>query len=488
MRRSLVILGSLTLFFATFMNLFSFCEEEVELSISDCLSMALAGNLDIKIAKIDPLLKEGDIEIARSIYDAIIDGKLAYQDDQRTSANTIVGTKSIDVDYELGITTELPLTGTTIEIDYSNYRDWTDSAFATNNPLHTGELSLTLTQPVLNNFFGYVDKGSVKLSKIEAELAGLDTLDRIENTIADTEKAYWRLVAARKKLALRGELLEQAKVLYEIFEKHLKTGVAESTELYEVEANMRIRKTEFMTALNEHKTAGNNLKLYINETGEYTISPVDGFRLIGQKADLGGSLKDALSANREFKMKKRSLEGKKLTLKMKENSMWPEVDLVGTLAVNGVDRKFEKANKRLFTNKHGTYYGGIEFSVPLENRLARGELDKAQLEKEKAILELVKTEKELITDIDEKVRAVNLGLENSTRWARIRQIQYKKFKDEEKKLKYGRSNSKRIVDYQNDLNSAAIREYDAILDYYDALIDLENAKDMLLSRTGVIEK
>ena len=253
MRRSLVILGSLTLFFATFMNLFSFCEEEVELSISDCLSMALAGNLDIKIAKIDPLLKEGDIEIARSIYDAIIDGKLAYQDDQRTSANTIVGTKSIDVDYELGITTELPLTGTTIEIDYSNYRDWTDSAFATNNPLHTGELSLTLTQPVLNNFFGYVDKGSVKLSKIEAELAGLDTLDRIENTIADTEKAYWRLVAARKKLALRGELLEQAKVLYEIFEKHLKTGVAESTELYEVEANMRIRKTEFMTALNEHK-------------------------------------------------------------------------------------------------------------------------------------------------------------------------------------------------------------------------------------------
>ena len=58
--------------------------------------------------------------------------------------------------------------------------------------------------------------------------------------------------------------------------------------------------------------------------------------------------------------------------------------------------------------------------------------------------------------------------------------------EEEKKLKYGRSNSKTLIDYQNDFFLAAINEYKAILEYYRALIDLENVKDTLLAKVGVL--
>jgi outer membrane protein TolC len=466
-------------------NVNSFGEEIVELSLSDCLARGLANNLDIKIAKIEPRIKGEDVRLARAVFDTTIEGSASYEDDQRARSSTIFGTQSIETDYELGISTKMS-TGTELDIDYSDTREWTDSAFAVNNPLHTAELSFTLTQPVLKNFFGYVDRAGVKISKLEAEAADIEALDRIEDTVADIEKAYWKLVFEYQNAALKKELFEQAEKLYAIFEGHLKTGLTESTEVYGAEANMRIKKAELTIAENGLKSAGNNLKLLLNEGGDFLIAPKDRLKALGGKIDRAESLNEALRASRVYKTKKKNLEAKKVKVKMKENSLWPEVDLVGTFAVNGVDKKFSRANRRLTIDKHPMYYGGIEVKVPLENRTSRGEYEKASLEKEKAILELLKAEKDLITEVDEEVRDVNLSLENAKRWTEIRKIQYKKFKDEEKKIKYGRSSAKAIIDYQNDLMLAILSEYNAVLDYYLALIELENAKDSLLSKVGVL--
>lgn len=460
--------------------------KKLQLSLSDCLDIGLANNLDIKIAKIESEMKKGDVLIAKSVFDAVLEGKVTYEKDERDSGSTIAGTKSITNEYEAGITKTLP-TGTEVSVDYSNTRVWTDSIFAANNPLHTGEISVSATQPVLKNFFGFIDRSDVKLSKIEVEKAGLEALDRIENKIADIENAYWDLVFAYEDLALKEELLGQAEKLFDIFQKHLVTGLAETTETYETEANVRIRKTELAIARNNLVTASNNLLLLLNKEGDSLVLPTQKLLLLDLKADLARSLNEAFAGSRAYRVKKKNLEAKKIKVKMKANSLWPEIDLVGTYAVNGVDRKFEFATGKLTTDKYPYYYAGVEVSVPLENNYARGEYKKAALEKQKAILELVQVEKDLINAVDEQVREVNLALENATRWEKIKKIQYLKFQEEEKKIKYGRSNSKMIIDYQNDLTLAVISEHKAVLDYYSALINLENAKDMLLEKVGLVD-
>ena len=473
------------LFTFVFPKIDSFADDEVRRSLSDCLNIGLANNLDIKIAKIEAMIEGEGILISEAIFDALITGKATYTDDQRASASTITGTKSLTTDYELSATKTLP-TGTELTIDYSNIREWTDSLLVTNNPYHTAELAFSFKQPVLKNFLGYVDRRSVKLARIDAEIADLSALDRIENAVADIEKAYWRLVFSCQNAALREELLSQAEELFNIFEGHLEMGIAETTEIYETEANMRIRKTELEIARNDLKTASNNLKLLLNEDGDFLILPTDRLTLLEKKVDMVESLNEAFAGNREYRAKKKALTGKKIKLKMKANSLWPEVDLVGTFALNGVNRKFENANRLITTDKNPYYYAGVEFTVPIENSQARGEYNKASFEKEKAIIEILQVEKEIITTIDEEVRDVNLTLETAKRWTKIKEIQYAKFTDEEKKLKYGRSTSKILIDYQNDFIFAAIHEYTAVLHYYTAIIDLENEKDTLLEKVGVL--
>ena len=461
--------------------------ETQELSLSDCLNIGLVNNLDVKIAKVEAMIKGQDVLLSESIFDTLLAGKVSYADDQRQTSSSLYGTQTVTNEYELGLGKKLP-TGTELAVDYSDTRLSTDRRFMELNPFHESGLSFSFKQPVLKNFFGCIDRGTVRISKIDVDIADIKAKDRIENAIADIEKAYWRLVFEYQSVALNEELLGQAEKLYRVFEKNFKTGLVESTELYETEANMRIRRTDLAITKNDLITASNNLKLLLNEEGNFLIVPQDRLDTLAGKADLIESLKQALTANRSYRMKKKELEAKNVKLKMKKNSLWPEVDVLGTLAMNGVDAKFSKASKRLTTDKFPMYYGGIEVSFPLENSLARSEYKKASLEKEKSILEIIQVEKDISTDVDEKVRAVNLSYENAKRWAKIRDIQYTKFYEEGKKLKYGRSNTKRVVDYQNDFTRAALRSYYAVLWYYYSLIDLENTKDTLLEKTGVIDR
>jgi outer membrane protein len=462
-----------------------FAAETKRLSLGDCISIGISNNLDIKIARIEAQSSGQDVLITESLFDTLATASASYTDDRRAVSSVFLGSDSITTDYALSFAKTLP-TGTEIGVDWSNTRSWTNQpSYVTSNPFHDAEISFSLTQPVVKNIFGYVDQKRVRIAQITARIEDIRAFDRIENAIADIEKAYWRLAFEQMNVALKEQLLEQAQKLHELFEEHLRTGIAEQTELLETEANVRIRKTELEIAKNSLITAGNLLKLLLNETGDYLVESVDALEILDEKADRTGSLKEGFSGSRLYQMKKKELASKKIAVKMKKNSLWPEIDLVGTLTVNGIDRKFAKANRRLTTTKFPQYYAGIEFSMPLERSESRGEYNQALFEKKKAILELLQIEKGLATDIDSGVRAVNLGLENAHRRKKIREIQYAKFKEEEKKLGYGRSSGKTVIDYQRDYTLAAISEYQGLLDYYYALIDLENTKDTLLEKIGM---
>ncbi|MFH1594203.1 MAG: TolC family protein [Candidatus Omnitrophota bacterium] len=462
----------------------SYSDEELRLSLDDCLNLGLSNNLDIKIAKIDSEIKGQDRLISTSIFDTMLTGSASYEDDRRAVATSIIGQKSLTNNYAMGVSKKLP-TGTELEIDWSSERVWTDSIFALNNPLHTAELSFSLRQPVLYNFFGYIDRSDIKLTEIEIVNADLGTLDRIEDVIADIEKAYWRLILAYKDFAFRQQIMDKAEELYRANEEHLKVGLVETTALYAAESNMRIRKTEVALAENRLKTASNKLKLLINEGGDFLITPENDLMPPTEGADMVKSLNGAFLVRRDYKAMKNDLRAKNIKLKMKKNSMWPEIDLVGSYTVNGVHRKFPTANKKLSTDKFPKLYGGIEVKMPIENRSAHGQLNTALLEKTRAILKMQQLEKEIINEIDDNVRAVNVYLENAKRRSKIRQIEALKLRDEEKSFKRGRSSTKTMIDYQNDLFLAQINEYFALVEYYSSMIDLENSKDMLLERVGV---
>ncbi len=299
------------------------------------------------------------------------------------------------------------------------------------------------------------------------------------------EKKYWYLVFAKENLKIKRDLLKKAEEMLSINESHLESGFIEKRDILASQANVKQRYIDCLIAENDLGDAINSLKLLMNKEFDNPVLPFDNFEIALKKPDPIQNLETAMNNRKDFLAKKKELQMSQLKLVMKKNASLPELDLFATYTANGVDRKVEKAHGTLTTMKFPKYYVGAELKYPFENSKAKSEYKKAAFEKMKAINELKQLEKTILNEIDEKVRDVLLDIQRIGTTSKIKELQALKLKEEETQYRIGRSSSKIMIDFQNDLLNAELQEKQAFLDYSYSLIDLEVSKDTLLDNMGV---
>jgi outer membrane protein TolC len=118
--------------------------------------------------------------------------------------------------------------------------------------------------------------------------------------------------------------------------------------------------------------------------------------------------------------------------------------------------------------------------MPLENRQAKGEFESAKLEKAKYILLLKKAERQILTQINNRVMQVNTAIERAATNKEVVKLQGKKLKAEERSFQFGRSSSDLLIRYQEDLLEARLALAASLYEYKLALIDLKLTQNALL--------
>jgi len=282
------------------------------------------------------------------------------------------------------------------------------------------------------------------------------------------------------------EMLKRAREFYEINRKKAEIGTAEATDLIASEANRELRKTELEVEIDKFETAVNKLRLVINYPDDRKdILPLETIDILQSRPSLIPALKHAFENRRDYERAKKEIKAKKINLSMKDNARWPQLDLEASLILNGVKRKLAKSAGNSFTNKNPEYYAKLTFSHPLENRSAKSDYIKAKNEKAKALVSLKKVEKTIVTEIDNNVRNVNLNRDKAARRLKIEDLQKTKLEEEKKQFGYGRSDSDRIIRFQEDLLQAKITALKALRDYKHSVVDLYLTKDTFLKERGL---
>ncbi len=450
------------------------------LSLDEVSHLALENNFDIQLAKFDAQIKQTDLDKEKSIFDTVIDAEIKYKDNQLKTSSTLAGTKSLNNQYNLGIKKKLP-TGTTVDLDFTNDRTWTNSSFSSVNPSHESAGKIGITQELGKNFFGLNDRGKIKITRLDIENASYTSLDLIESSLASAQKSYFRLVLALESHEIRASMLEQAQELYGLHKSKVKDGLVETPALLASEANLRQRESDILLAENDLQYSMNQLKFVLNLNENVPdIIPSDAFDAVSKNAEIEQTLSKAFAARRDYKSAKNTADSKKIQLVMKKNNLWPEINLEATFTKNGIDDHFSGAIDSITTEDNPELYVGLKISFPLENRLAKSEYSKADLEKAKSIVSLKRVERLIITDLVDKVRNCNIYYDRLAKQRTIAQIQENKLEAEEKRFKYGRSDTDTIIRYQDDLLSAKLLARQAAYDYQLALIDLAVAENTLL--------
>jgi len=459
----------------------------LELSLEDALEIGVINNFDIQIAELENRIEDTDLGRTISIYDALLTAEVTYDHEELEKTSTLAGTVAEDYEASAGISKMFP-TGTDVTLDYTYARSRSDSAFTQLNPSEESSFTVSFVQPVLKNILGINDRRDIAVTKIEIGNFRSETIDKMEKILSDIEMAYWNLALRQDVTEIRTKLYDKAEDFYKLVEKKEELGSAEKTDLYAARANLKVRNSELILERSLLGSAENRINFLLNNgegAGNIVVRAAERIDIKAERISLENALKTAFENRRDYRRASSDIRAGELTLAMEENDMWPEVDLEGSFTINGVRRSFASSLEDMTNETNTEYYAGVSFSYPVENNEALADLKKAEYEKAKALVNLKRIEKEILSQIDSRVRSVNAHRVRAADYLKVAELQRLKLEEEEKKYRYGRSDSDRIVRFQDDYLNAELAACRAKMDYAEELTGLYLAQNSYLERRGL---
>ena len=474
MRPQFFLSGLLVLLFFPFIA----TAETIVLTSDAVKNTALEKNLEVQLASLDQEIGEQDLPAVQSIYDMTLSARAVHLQDKLERTTIVFGTETNTTNYDISLSQKTPL-GTELGLGFLNQRETTDSAFATVNPSFDSEVAMTLRQPVAKNAFGFVDRKKIQLVKKQLEALDYTVKSRIEAAVYKTLTDYWLFYRAHHLGNLANESLAKARKLYDANVRKKEMGLIEPPDLYAFAANHNIQQNNQLITQDLLSSATETIRMDLSfSSGE---KPRPGQENFGKKKDsaLDEALLQAFETRPDYLALKKEVEALNLKVALNKNSRWPQIDVVSSLTLNGIDNGYGQAVEDI-GDGHPAWSVGMEFAFPLQNRASRSDAKKSELERVKKIVELKRKEQEITRQVTEKTAQLKHAEKRLTATRMASDNQYKKMAGEMQKYDRGRSDSDTVIRYQNDYIETKKLALDAEVNYALTALDLEFVTGKLL--------
>jgi outer membrane protein TolC len=211
---------------------------------------------------------------------------------------------------------------------------------------------------------------------------------------------------------------------------------------------------------------------------------IDRPQFIVEKADLVKSVGLAFENRPDYKSAKIDLENRDIKIKVAQNGILPTLDLSGSFGLNGLGADYGKALEKV-NGEYPDWSVGVKFSVPW-GEADRAKYDQRQLEKAQALIAFKRLEQNIIFDVRDRVREVNIQARQVEVARLYQQKEEENFQAQKARYMEGQVSTHDILDYQDRLSRAQLSYLKALIDYNVALVDLDKAEGLTLEKNNVV--
>ena len=161
---------------------------DISLSITDCITSALAKNLDISIDRIAPQLAQAQTLSARGIFDPALQLQLQYGAAiYQLSSTSTQGYSTQTSNYGLSLTQLTPFgTQFSLNVNSSSSQESLGILFAEYSSL----ANVNVTQPLLRGFGTDITQAQIRNARIGESVADAQYLSQLEQIISNVVSAY----------------------------------------------------------------------------------------------------------------------------------------------------------------------------------------------------------------------------------------------------------------------------------------------------------
>lgn len=465
-------------------------ERVLKIGLVDCIAYGLKNNSEIKIERIEPLLREDDIKAAESEFEPTLNVDFNYTDETIRAANVLQGADTFNskqTDLTAGVSGKLA-GGAEYTIEFYNQKYKSDSRFQEINPYYKTEPQITITQPLFKGFGTTVNRAQIVIARNNKQQSEEGFRNEVMQIITDTKAAYYQYVFYLEAYAIARLALERAKGLLEINKARYAKGLLSSVNLLETEAAVLDKEKYVILAEYELKKAEDNLKLVTNlvdepELWNAKLELVDKPRFVFEETSLLESLKAAFMLRPDYKIAIVDLKNRDIEIMLARNALFPALDLTGSFGVNGLGEDYAAAIGKTNPN-YPDWSVGVKFSLPWGTG-DRAKYDQRKLEKAQALLAFKRLEENIILDVRDKVRKVESQKKQVVAAQLASDKEAQNYQAQKERYAAGYVSTHDLLDYQDKLAQAELDLARAVVNYKIDYFNLEKSQGLTLAKNDI---
>lgn len=499
MRRIILTLG-LVLFTSVFLFAQEQKDEEISLTLMDCILKALKDNIDITIDAYNPDISEFAVKRSRETFMPQLN--LGYETNSNNQLSNwfVQGTAYTTErrNYSVGLSQDL-VTGGQISLSMSNTATDTTQALVTINPSYYGSLTINFSQPLLKNFGPKINRRSIRQAKNQRDISVFGLKSTLIQKVYEVEEAYWNLVRAIENLKVQEFSLEKSR---DRLKRNVEAArIGSKTELDVLESRTQVASGEdnIIASRASVETYIDRLRNLINlpvgnSEKPQAIAPLDEATVEKVQISFEQALRTAFEERPELSRFQKEIENKNIDISYYKNQLLPQLDLDFRLwypgqsgdrliylnndpftgiIVDRIEGSRADSMKDVFGFKYDNWTLQFNLTIPLENILSRASLAEAKLQKEQKLLEQEREEISIHQELIEVFKELENREKRIETSRQYRELMEKRLEAEEEKYRLGIGSSEWLFTYQERLVSAKRAEINAVIDYKISVAKLE---------------
>lgn len=518
---------------------------EAAIALPDVIQAVLANNRDIEVSHLAQRKAVLNLKAARGYFDPVIGGN-AHTMRQVTPVSSSLGgaTNGALTQKELyadpQISGNSPWLGTTYKLDFASTRSNSSNTYNTLNPTYTTSATANFTQPLWSGLLFDQNRERLKVARKNIAQSDEQFRQRVIETTTQAIHAYWELDYALRNLDVQIEAVRLAEQQDASNRRQVEQGTQAPIDVIQTQTQLSTYQQNVFNAQQQVTKAENSLKTLMlpnrsdplwsvalkTATSPTESSPVP---------TLEEAMQQALADRPDLKAGAIGVQVSGLDARLAHEQAKPQIDLTAQLGVQGLSGRSVPQSSDLFgslfapvitrINDLSTLAGlapislssggsssgvpsffvggydqslgnlrdgrfpivrvGVQMSWPIGNRTARAQAAVADANKKQTIAQQQQLEMTVESDVRNGLQQLlnaDLVLTAAHRAAMLAQQQYD---SEQRQFKAGTSTVYLVLQRQNELISAKLREIRAAADRGEAEADFDRATANTLRRQNI---
>jgi outer membrane protein len=415
-------------------------------------------------------------------------------------------------------------TGTTFFTAWDNTRNSSSSAANLFNPSVTSTIFAGFQQQLLNGFGRSVNTRNILIAKNNRKIADWAFSQQAITTVTNTITDYWELVFARENVKVQQQAVTVAEKLYNDNKKQLEIGTMAPLDVTRAESELATDRQNLIVAqtvkLQDEQTLKNAISKnplapnFVNVEIIPTDLPSAPETIEAPSFD--EAVKEAFAKRPELQEEALNLLNGEIDLKATRNALLPTATLTAqysTVGLAGDQRTFTTATaagapvvdangkpiagffvpstqvtpgptaragfgdamSTLFHNQFPDYQVALNMQIPIRNRSAQADNQRAILTQRYLEAQLQQLKNAALLDVRNTYIALTQDRAQVEAASKARELQQQTFDAEQKKYQLGASTVYLVIQTQRDLINAQGTELRALANLAEAKANYERA-------------